>query len=44
MPHLEAAAKLNPNLAGVHEQLAQAYRKLGRTADADRQAKLAATE
>jgi tetratricopeptide (TPR) repeat protein len=41
LPHLEGAAKINPNLAGVHEQLALAYRKLDRTADADREAKLA---
>lgn len=44
LPHLEAAAKTNPTLDGVHEQLAAAYRKLGRTADADREAKLAAPE
>ena len=40
LPHLEAAARLNPKMEGLHEQLAAAYRKLGRTADAEREAKL----
>lgn len=42
LPRLEAAAKLNPNLDGMHQQLSAAYRQLGRTADAEREAKLAA--
>ena len=42
IPYLQAAAKLNPNLDGVHNQLQIAYRKTGRIADADREAKLAA--
>ena len=42
IPHLQAAAKANPNLDDVHNQLQTAYRKTGRTADADREAKLAA--
>jgi tetratricopeptide (TPR) repeat protein len=42
LPHLEAAEKARPNLDGLHAELATAYRKLGRTADAERQAKLAA--
>ena len=42
LPHLQAAAKLSPDLADVHNQLQLAYRKLGRVADADREAKLAA--
>lgn len=37
LPHLEAAAKLDPNKAYVHYQLQAAYRKLARTADADRE-------
>jgi len=44
LPHLEAAEKANPKLDGVHAELAAAYRKLGRTADAEREAKLAAPE
>ena len=43
LPHLEAASKATRAPEGVHEQLAQAYRKLGRTADAEREAKLAAS-
>jgi tetratricopeptide (TPR) repeat protein len=43
LPHLEAASKGTPAPEGVHEQLAQAYRKLGRTADAEREANLAAS-
>jgi tetratricopeptide (TPR) repeat protein len=35
--HLEAAAKLDPNHDYVHYQLQAAYRKVGRTADADRE-------
>ena len=42
IPHLQAAAKIDPTLADVHNQLQIAYRKAGRTADADREAKLAA--
>ena len=42
IPHLQAAAKLNPNLDDVHNQLQIAYRKVGRIADASREAKLAA--
>ena len=42
LPHLEAAEKIGPDLDGVHTQLATAYRKLGRTADADREAQIAA--
>jgi len=38
--YLESAAKTTPNLESVHEQLAIAYRRLGRTADAEREAKL----
>ena len=40
LPYLESAAKTAPNLDGVHEQMAAAYRRLGRTADAEREAKL----
>ena len=40
IPHLEAAANANPNLDYVHYQLQMAYRKAGRTADADREARL----
>ncbi|HVP53357.1 MAG TPA: tetratricopeptide repeat protein [Candidatus Eisenbacteria bacterium] len=39
--HLQSAAKLNPDLDAVHNQLQIAYRKTGRAADADREAKLA---
>jgi tetratricopeptide (TPR) repeat protein len=42
IPHLQAAGKLNPNLDDVHNQLQIAYRKTGRIADANREAKLAA--
>jgi len=42
LPHLQAAAKLSPDLPDVHNQLQSAYRKAGRIADADREAKLAA--
>jgi tetratricopeptide (TPR) repeat protein len=44
LPYLETAEKANPKLDGVHAELAAAYRKLGRTADAEREAKLATTE
>ncbi|HUY80946.1 MAG TPA: tetratricopeptide repeat protein [Acidobacteriaceae bacterium] len=37
LPHLEAAAKLDPSKAYVHYQLQAAYRKLSRTADANRE-------
>ena len=40
IPHLEAAAANNPSLDYVHYQLQMAYRKAGRTADAEREAKL----
>ena len=36
VPHLEAAVRLSPEDASYHYQLAQAYRKLGRSALADR--------
>ena len=42
IPHLQAAAKLKPDLDDVHNQLQLAYRKVGRVADASREAKLAA--
>ncbi len=35
--HLEAAAKYDPNHDYVHYQLQAAYRKAGRTADADKE-------
>jgi len=44
IPHLEAAAKLKPNLDDVHNQLQIAYRKVGRIADANHEAKLAASK
>jgi len=44
VPHLEAAAKATPAPQGAHAELAAAYRNLGRTADADREAKLADAE
>ncbi|MGC2161288.1 MAG: tetratricopeptide repeat protein [Silvibacterium sp.] len=37
VPHLEAAAHLDPDKAYVHYQLQAAYRRLSRTADADRE-------
>jgi len=37
LPYLEAAARLDPDKAYVHYQLQAAYRKLSRTADADRE-------
>ncbi|MGH9587515.1 MAG: tetratricopeptide repeat protein [Acidobacteriaceae bacterium] len=37
LPYLEAAARLSPDKAYVHYQLQAAYRKLSRTADADRE-------
>lgn len=37
LPHLETAARLIPDKAYVHYQLQAAYRKLSRTADADRE-------
>jgi len=42
IPHLQTAAKLSPDLADIHDQLLIAYRKAGRSADADREAELAA--
>jgi tetratricopeptide (TPR) repeat protein len=42
IPHLQAAAKLSPTIDDVHNELQIAYRKAGRAADADREAKLAA--
>jgi len=44
LPHLEAAEKITPNLDGLHAQLVIAYRKLGRSADAERETKLAEAE
>ena len=35
--HLEAAARLEPNTDYVHYQLQAAYRKAGRTSDADKE-------
>jgi tetratricopeptide (TPR) repeat protein len=35
--HLEAAARLEPNVDYIHYQLQAAYRKAGRTADADKE-------
>jgi len=35
--HLEAAALLEPNTAYIHYQLQSAYRKVGRTVDADKE-------
>jgi tetratricopeptide (TPR) repeat protein len=37
VPHLEAAARLDPGKGYVHYQLQAAYRKLSRTADANRE-------
>jgi tetratricopeptide (TPR) repeat protein len=37
LPHLEAAATLDPDRDYVHYQLQVAYRRLGRTADADKE-------
>jgi len=37
VPHLQAAARLDPDKDYVHYQLQAAYRKLSRTADADRE-------
>jgi tetratricopeptide (TPR) repeat protein len=37
VPHLEAAARLSPEKEYVHYQLQAAYRKVSRTADADRE-------
>jgi tetratricopeptide (TPR) repeat protein len=37
VPHLEAAAKLDPDKGYVHYQLQAAYRRLSRTADANRE-------
>jgi tetratricopeptide (TPR) repeat protein len=37
VPHLEAAARLSPDKDYVHYQLQAAYRKVSRTADADRE-------
>ena len=37
VPHLEAAARLDPEDDYVHYQLQAAYRKAGRTADADKE-------
>jgi Flp pilus assembly protein TadD len=38
--HLEAAARLSPQTGYVHYQLQAAYRKEGRTGDADRELEL----
>jgi Flp pilus assembly protein TadD len=38
VPHLETAVRLTPASAFAHYQLQAAYRKVGRTADADREA------
>jgi tetratricopeptide (TPR) repeat protein len=38
VPHLEAAVRLSPESAYSHYQLQAAYRRVGRTADADREA------
>jgi tetratricopeptide (TPR) repeat protein len=38
VPHLEAAARLSPEKSYMHYQLQKAYRGVGRTADADREA------
>jgi len=38
IPYLEAAARLKPGLDAVHYQLQSAYRSVGRTMDADREA------
>ena len=38
--HLEAAARLDPNVDYIHYQLQAAYRKAGRTSDADRELQL----
>lgn len=38
IPHLEAAVRLNPESSFAHYQLQLAYRRAGRTADADREA------
>jgi tetratricopeptide (TPR) repeat protein len=38
VPHLEAAVRLNPSSSYAHYQLQLAYRRVGRTADADREA------
>jgi tetratricopeptide (TPR) repeat protein len=38
VPHLEAAVRLTPTSAFAHYQLQAAYRRVGRTADADREA------
>jgi tetratricopeptide (TPR) repeat protein len=37
IPHLEAAARLDPEQDYIHYQLQAAYRKAGRTADADKE-------
>ena len=37
VPHLEAAARLDPSEDYIHYQLQAAYRKAGRTADADKE-------
>ena len=38
--HLEVAARLDPNKDYIHYQLQSAYRKAGRTADADAELKI----
>jgi tetratricopeptide (TPR) repeat protein len=38
VPHLEAAVRLTPTSAFAHYQLQAAYRRVGRTADAEREA------
>jgi len=40
IPHLEAAEKSDASSAYIHYQLQAAYRKVGNTADADREAKI----
>ena len=40
VPHLEAAARLDPEKDYIHYQLQAAYRKAGRTADADKELKI----
>ena len=37
LPYLEKAVQANPENTDIHYQLAMAYRKLGRKADADRE-------
>ena len=37
LPHLEAAARLSPDDPAIHYQLGQAYQRLARPADAERE-------